>query len=77
MRVPNPLEFLQEDNGRFSSSRLFAFAVVLGCMVDWMHWTFTQTSPWAPTPQTVGIIIGTVGAKVVQKFGETRTDGQP
>ncbi len=65
-------EFLQEDNGLFSASRAFAAAIVAAAIVDWMHWTFTQTSPWAPTPQTIGLIIGALGAKVVQKFGETK-----
>ncbi len=73
MKFPNFLEFLQEDNGRFSSSRLFALSVSAACILDWMHWIFTQATAWKPSAEAVALVLGVVGAKVVQKFGEAKT----
>ncbi len=66
-------EFLQEGNGRFSSSRLFAFLVTIGTMVDWMHAVFTGDGIWHPEWQTISMVLGVLGFKVAQKFGESKT----
>jgi len=67
----NFLQFLQEDNGRFSSSRLFSLVVVFGTMIDWMHAVFT-VGIWTPQWQTISMVLGVLGFKVVQKFAEKK-----
>ena len=64
-------QFLQEDNGRFSSSRLFAFLVSVSAIIDWQHavWTIGR---WSPEWQMVGVVLGVVGVKTVQKFAEVK-----
>lgn len=69
---PHPTQFLKEANGQLSSARLFAFLAVLGYMIEWMHWVFGQPTVFAPAPTTVGVVLGLVGAKVAQKFGEEK-----
>ena len=64
------LEFLQENNGRFSSSRLFALLVTIGTIVDWMHAVFTGDGVWKPEWQTIAMVLGVLGFKVAQKFKE-------
>lgn len=63
------LEFLQERDGSFSSARLFMLFVVLGVMVDWMHAVFT-VGVWKPEWQTIMMVLGTLGFKVLQKSQE-------
>ena len=64
------LEFLQENNGRFSSSRLFALLITVGTIVDWMHAVFTSDGIWKPEWQTIAMVLGVLGFKVAQKFKE-------
>ncbi len=65
------LEFLQESNGQFSSSRLFALLVTVATIVDWMHAVFASTNGvWAPQWQTISMVLGVLGFKVAQKFKE-------
>jgi len=63
------LEFLQEDNGRFSSARLFAFLVTLSTIVDWQHAIWT-VGKWIPEYQTIGLVLGVLGIKFAQKSKE-------
>lgn len=64
------LEFLQENTGRFSSSRLFALLVTAGTIIDWMHAVFTGDGIWKPEWQTIAMVLGVLGFKVAQKFKE-------
>ena len=64
------LEFLQENNGRFSSSRLFALLITVSTIVDWMHAVFTSDGIWKPEWQTIAMVLGVLGFKVAQKFKE-------
>ncbi len=65
------LEFLQDNDGRFSSTRLFMLLVALGGMVDWMNAVFTTSDGiWQPEYQTIGLILGVLGFKIVQKRNE-------
>ena len=64
------LEFLQEKNGQFSSSRLFALLVTIGTIVDWMHAVFTGDGVWKPEWQTIAMVLGVLGFKVAQKYKE-------
>lgn len=68
-------EFLQEANGDISSTRIFTFIIVCCTMTDYMHAIFTVGS-WHPDVQTVGLLLGAIGAKVVQKFGEQKSGEQ-
>lgn len=63
------LDFLQEDNGRFSSARLFAFMVTFGTMIDWMYAVFT-VGKWSPDWQTISMVLGVLGFKFAQKSFE-------
>jgi hypothetical protein len=71
----HPSQFLKEDNGNLSSSRLFAFLVSISAIIDWQHAVWT-VGRWTPDWQTVGVILGVVGVKTVQKFAEAKTNGQ-
>ena len=43
------LEFLQEENGQFSSSRLLAFLMAVAMIVDYMYSVFMTTAhTWRP-----------------------------
>ncbi len=65
-------EFFAEDNKNLSSSRLLMFLVVLSAIVDWQHAIWLGSGKWEPNWEIVGILLGTVGAKVVQKKFETK-----
>ena len=59
-------KFLQEDNGNLSSIRLYSL-VVVGCMaIDWLHAVFA-VGRWSPDVATIGLVLGTITAKVAQK----------
>jgi hypothetical protein len=66
------LQFLQEDNGQFSSSRLLSFLIAIALIVDYMHSIFT-IGVWHPDLNLVLILLTVVTGKVAQKFGETKT----
>lgn len=66
MRV---LEFLQERNGTYSSARLFALLITFAIIIDWMHAVFTS-GIWKPEWQTIAMVLGTLGFKVLQKGKE-------
>ena len=68
------LEFLQENNGRFSSSRLFALLVTVGTIIDWMHAVFAGGGVWKPEWQTIAMVLGVLGFKVAQKSQEGKSD---
>jgi hypothetical protein len=65
----NITQFLKEDNGNYSSARLFAFLVVLAFCADYANhiWRFVQ---FDPSLTIVGVVLGAIGMKVAQKFGE-------
>lgn len=68
--LPKLQEFLQEDNGAFSSSRLAFLLWVIGVLLVWMMVSFKSGS-LQEIPETVATIIGILmTGKVVQKFGE-------
>ncbi len=67
------LEFLQENNGQFSSARLFALLVTIGTIVDWMHAVFTGDGVWQPEWQTIAMVLGVLGFKVAQKWKEPKS----
>jgi len=63
------LEILQDGEGAYSSTRLFMLLVCIAAIVDWMHAVFT-TGIWSPEYQTIALIVGTLGLKVVQSKNE-------
>ncbi len=68
------LEFFQESDGGLSSARLFAFLVTVATIIDWMHAVFT-VGTWNPEWQTIGMILGVLGFKVLQKPFENKENG--
>jgi hypothetical protein len=66
-------EFLKEDNGTYSSTRLFALMIVLSAIVEWQKNVWT-VGLWHPDYLVVGLIAGVLGIKVLQKKVETKID---
>jgi len=66
-------EFLKEDNGNFSSTRLFAFSIITSAIVDWQRAVWIGGGIWHPDFATVGLIAGVLGVKVLQKGIESKT----
>lgn len=63
-------EFLQEDNGGFSATRLAMHLWVIGVLVAWV-WVSITKKEMADIPNGVIAVLGIlVSGKVVQKFGE-------
>jgi len=60
-------EFIQEDNGAFSSTRLLTLSVVISAIIEWQHAIWTLGGIWHPDWSTVGLISGVLGFKVIQK----------
>ena len=60
------LKFLSEGNGELSSVRLFSFVTIVCMAVDWLHAVFT-VGKWSPDIALIGLVLGTITAKVVQK----------
>lgn len=60
------LSFLQENNGGVSSVRVFSFVTIVCMATDWMHAVFTS-GKWSPDIALIGLVLGTITAKVVQK----------
>ncbi|GEM_PF-2645658 len=63
------LEFLSENNGNLSSTRLFMFLIVLSIIIDYQHAIWT-VGTWHPDWQTIGLALGALGFKVWQKGNE-------
>ena len=66
MKKYKVLEFLCEDNGNFSSMRLFTLLIVLATIAEWSVCIFHRTM-WNPTGGELGLILSTLGIKTVQK----------
>lgn len=69
--MKNLFSFLQEDNGGISSMRLFSFVTILCMAIDWMHAVFT-VGKWSPDIALIGLVLGTITAKVAQKPFESK-----
>ena len=65
-------EFLQEDNGGLSSTRLLFLVWGLGGFIVWTLLSLRMVPPaFAILPlEYVGVVLSLGGVKVVQKFGE-------
>ena len=64
------VEFLQEDNGSYSSTRLLTLLIVISAIIEWQHAIWTMGGIWHPDWSTVGLIAGVLGFKVLQKGKE-------
>lgn len=58
--------FMKEGNGELSSVRLYSFVTILCMTTDWMHAIFT-VGKWQPDIALIGLVLGTITAKVAQK----------
>ena len=65
-------EFLQEDNGGLSSTRLLFLVWGLGGFIVWTLLSLRMAPPaFAILPwEYIGVVLSLGGVKVVQKFGE-------
>ena len=62
-------QFLQEDNGQFSSTRLafLAYSFALVAQLGLAAW---RSGAFAPSDNAVWILVALMTGKAVQKFGE-------
>jgi hypothetical protein len=69
------LEFLQENNGGFSATRLALLLWVVGVLVVWIIDSL-KSGTLAPIDSSIATVIGILmTGKVVQKFGEKDDSG--
>jgi hypothetical protein len=66
----NPAEFLQEDNGGLSSTRLAFLLWVVGVLVVWIVGSLKAGELQSIDNSIITILGILMGGKVVQKFGE-------
>ena len=70
-------EFLQEDNGGFSATRLGYLIWVVGVLAVWVF-TSLKAGALQPLPAEVVTVLGILmSGKVVQKFGEAKVPPDP
>lgn len=67
------LQFLQEDNGQLSNSRLLAFLAVVSFIIDWQSHIWSHIE-FNPSITIIGFVLGVVGLKVTQYFAEVKSD---
>jgi len=70
-------EFLCEDNGRFSSTRLCTILIMIGLMIEWMHCVFYGKGIYSPDITIVSLVAGVLGLKVFQKSKEQKVEILP
>ncbi len=68
--MPKVAQFLQDDNGNFSATRLAFLSWIFGVLVMWGVSSYNQQK-MQEIPQSVQVLIGVLmTGKVVQKFSE-------
>jgi hypothetical protein len=65
-------EFVKDDKGQFSSARILAFSIVAPAIFEWQRTIWFGGGIWHPSYETVGLIAGVLGIKVLQKGSETK-----
>ena len=70
-------EFLQEDNGGFSATRLAFLLWAVGVLVVWIIESLSSKSLERIDPTVTTILGILMTGKVVQKFGEKPCDSGP
>lgn len=63
------LEFLQDEQGQYSSMRLIQYMFAIVYCIAWLNHCFDPSAP-APTPTDLGAVLGTGGLKLLQKAKE-------
>lgn len=59
-------QILKENNGQYSSTRLFTMLILISALVDWQKAVWT-VGIWHPDIVVIGLVCGVLGLKVVQK----------
>lgn len=65
------LQFLQDNEGHFSSSRLFKLLVAFSAIIDWQHAVWT-TGTWQPTIEVLAFTAAVLGITIYQKRIESK-----
>lgn len=68
-------QFVQEDNGDFSATRLAFLLWTVGALVVWVYQSLHSGSPQGLSADVVTILGILMTGKVVQKFGEKPAAG--
>jgi hypothetical protein len=66
------MEFVKDENGQFSSTRLFAFSIIGSALYEWYSAIWQSTGIWHPNATTVGLVMGVLGMKVMKKDQESK-----
>ena len=66
-------KLFEETNGEPSSVRVMSFAVIITFLFDWIH-TILAGKQFTPDWSIVGIVVGVLGVKSIQKFAEIKGD---
>lgn len=74
MKKQNPLEILQEDNGRFSSNRLVFLLWSIAVLIIWIITSLNSNTLQSIPESIVTIILILMTGKVVQKIGECKNE---
>jgi hypothetical protein len=64
-------EFVKDQNGQFSSTRIFAFSIIGTALYEWYS-AIWQAGIWHPNATTVGLVMGVLGMKVMKKDQESK-----
>lgn len=64
------LEFLQEDNGALSSTRLLFLIWGVGGFINWIVLSLRSSAMQNLSWEYIGLLLSLGAVKVVQKFGE-------
>lgn len=67
------VEFLEEDNGKLSSSRLFSFMIIMSFIFNWVH-DIIVIGNFKPDYLIIGLIFGLLGVKILNKKVEQTID---
>lgn len=70
-------EFLQEENGGYSSIRVFSCVSIICMAIDWMHAVWFGSGVYKPDPSLLALVLGPITAKVVQKKFEEKPTPAP
>lgn len=66
------LEFLTDNNGKLSSSRLFMLLVACSFTIEWQEHIWTSTVAFKPSIEMLTMVLGVLGFKVFHNKTEKK-----